>query len=171
MILVTNEDYRLKGYFRKNVYNTYGDIEAVEYYAEFNAPTKEYKGLKVKETRVVLRDQTFGVPYEESIDIEWFKSDGTTMANKRLVEVFDENQGQLLNQSARANLVTKAQAYLFQSAGLENAKNFGETYIAERDMYLAGVTNPLITVITNATEPYMTQQIKDNLVLILNISY
>lgn len=171
MELVQNENYRLKGYKTKNVYDTNGDLVAVEYYKNYDPATQTYSNLKVKEIRTIERDVNFGIPFQETVDIEWYKSDGTKIAEKQIQKVKDINEGQDMNQRARTNLTTKAQGYLIQTVGLENTKELGVDIAVERAAYISGATQALIDAVNNSTRTYMTPEVKATVVAILNVTY
>ena len=172
MELVQNQDYRLNGYHKEKIYDDKGDVVQVNFYKNYNPVTETYTQLKVRENRTVERDATTGVPNKVTVDIEWFKSDETTViAGKQLEKYINGFDGQQMNQNARVNLVTKAQGYLLQSVGLENTKELGEDVGIERSAYISGTTQSLIDAVNNSTRPYMTAEVKATVTAILNVTF
>lgn len=172
MELVQNQDYRLKGYHKEKVYDAKGDVIQVNFYKNYDPVTETYTQLKVRENRTVERDVTTGVPNKVTVDIEWFKSDGTTVtAGKQLEKYINGFDGQQMNQNARLNLTTKAQGYLLQTIGLDNTKELGTDVALERAAYISGTTQGLLDAVNNSTRPYMTPEVKATVITILDQTY
>lgn len=171
MELVQEQDYRIKGYYKEEIYNEKGDVATVNYYKTYDSTNKTYSNKKVEESVLIYRDETLGIPTSIEISITWYKSDGSPMASKTIEKIINSQKGQRINQESRTNLITKAQGYLLQETGLPNTQEFGIDVMAEREAYIAGTKQPLLDAITNSTKTYMTQTIKDTLNAILNIDY
>lgn len=176
MQLLRNIDYRIQGYHKKKVYDTKGDVSEVGFYKTYTPPvtgsTGTYTGLKVKETRTITRDVVLGIPNKIDMLIEWFKGDGVTTADtKTITKHINSYDGMRMNQEARTNLMTKAQGYLLGEVGLANTQEFGTDVMSEREAYIAGTRGPLIDLINNSSRPYMTTEIKNTLVAILDIAF
>lgn len=169
---VQYEDYRIKGYAKEKVYDTKGDLVEVNFYEEYDVPTKTYSRLAVKETRTVTRDVTLGIPELITVDIQFFKGDGTTViATKQLVKPINSHDGMSVNEEARTRLVEKAQGYLLQEIGLANTQEFGADVTTERAAYISGTRQPIIDAINNSARAYLTPTIKATLVAILDVDY
>ena len=171
MELIQNQDYRIQGYMKKNVYGTNGDLITVEYYGQYDSQTQTYSNLIVKEIKTIERDINFGIPFQENIEIVWYKSDGSVIAQKNILKVIDINDGQKINQNSRTNLTTKAQGYLIQTVGLANTKELGVDISSERSAYISGATQALIDAVNNSSRTYMTAEVKASVVAILNVTF
>ena len=173
---ITDEDYRIKGYFKKKGYDSKGDIVTVGYYAEYDEaePVEEdrYKKLKVRETRTVERDVGLGIPFKLTVDIEWLSSDEVSVrATKQLIKWINSYDGMAMNTASRTRLVETAQGYLLGEVGLADTQEFGTDVALERSAYISGTRQSLIDAINNSSRTYMTPTIKATLVAILDIAY
>jgi hypothetical protein len=171
MQLIQDIDYRIKGYYREEVYDSNGDVSQVNFYRGYNEETQEYSNLIVSEQDTVTRDTVLGIPNKIVKEITWFKSDGKTMASKTIEKIVNGTQGQEINQHSRSRLVTKAQGYLLQEVGKDNTQDFHLDVMQEREAYIAGSKQPLLDAISSSAKTYLTQEIKDTLTSILNVQY
>jgi len=167
MQIVTDIDYRIQGYHKKKTNDSFGDRAIIEYYATFTAGV--YSDLKVKETRSYTRQAVTGILETVTVDIEWMSGDGVTpRATKQVVKHLDLDDGLKGNQKARGRLLNKAKGAAIQLIGMEAGKAFMRTLGDEVSLYREGDYQPLIDGINTSAQ---TQEFKDTLVAILDISY
>ena len=168
MILITDRDYRLNGYHKKETFDSKGDFSTIEYFKNFDGTN--YSGLEVRETRAYTRDVTTGLLTQRTILIEWI-SNGEVIASKTLTKYYTATKGHTANKKARQNLINDASMYLFAQVGKVDATNFWKIERSSVNDYVNTSDLTIITEIDNSTESYMTQTIKDTLTSILNIVY
>lgn len=173
---ITDENYKIKGYAKKKIYDVKGDVIGQEYYAEYDEtePIEDnrFKRLKVRETRVITRESTLGLPKKIDVTIEWISGDGvTTRASKTLSKPINSYDGMRMNEASRKRLVAIAQGYLLGQVGLLNTQEFGSDVAVKRSAYISGSRYALIDAINNSTRSYMTTSIKAGLISILDIAY
>jgi hypothetical protein len=169
MLDIQQIDYRIQGFQKRKVENSKGDIATVEYYQTYDPLTDTGTNLKVRESRAFTRDQNLGIPYINTVEIEWFRSDKTTpRATKTLIKPLNQSDGIKANCSSRSRLITNAKVKALELLGLEAGLAFLQSVSLEVSTYKEGDIEPLITAITNSGE---TQAFKDAMTGILNVSY
>lgn len=165
-MIITEIDYRIQGYKVDKVKNNLGDISEVLYYKTYFEGT--FSDLKVKETRSHVRDQ-YGIPTQTSVFIEWFGADETeARATKLLEKPLTLDDGILVNMESRTRLINDAKVVALGMLGMAEGQAFLAQVSLEINTYKEGNIQPLIDAINNSTE---TQQFKDAMTNILNVSY
>ena len=166
-VTITDIDYTIQGYHKKKTTNSFGDRSLVEYYSDYNEGF--YSNLKVRETRVYIRNTVTGITETISVDIEWIGVDGVTpIAARQLVKYLDLDDGLEANEKSRKRLLHKAKGAAIQLIGIEAGKSFMRSYGAEMSLYVEGDKQLLIDGINSSSE---TQIFKDTLTGILDIQY
>ena len=170
MELTTNKDYRINGYFKKKVNNSKGDRAVIEYYLNYDSEAPEpYSGLKVKETRTYTRNPITGVLEKIEVLIQWMSSDGVTpREEKTLIKHLDIDDGMKANEASRGRLLNEAKRISLESLGLQNGLAFMRNLGPEISLYREGDIQPLIDAINASSQ---SQTLKDDLTLVLNITY
>jgi len=180
--LIQNIDYNIQGYYKKNTIDSKGDLTIVEYYRNYDGTT--YSNLKVRETRVYTRDGITGLLTKRDMTIEWFKS-GEVVYTKTTEKYYSAMDGFNDNKRSRTNLVNKASMYLYMAlmtsnpatgaAFCDDYENLTSASVAK---YVNANIQPLLDMITKSTEvaepeyrEYITAEIKNTLLYILNIIY
>jgi hypothetical protein len=171
MAFLQDIDYSIKGYEKKQTFDTKGDLIEVGYYFEYDEATSEFKDLLVKETRTYTRDVTTGLMTKRDMLIEWFNGVPEVIATKNTVKHFSATQGYTANQRSRHNLINTASMYLLGEVGLVDAKTFLDSCSGEIGTYVGGSIQPLLDDISTSALPFMTAPIKAQLDTILNITY
>jgi hypothetical protein len=167
--LLTQIDYRIQGFHKDLVFDEKGDLVEVFYYRDYDPQTKQYSNLKVKESRTYTRAVSTLLEKREML-IEWYANDAV-IASKNTTKYYSEEQGYKANRVARQNLIDKASMYLLSTVGLNNAKEFLDGVTTAISTYVDGNIQPLLDLISDSSEPYMTPTVKGTLDTILNISY
>lgn len=175
MALITEIDYRILGYYRKDTRDTNGDLITREYYENYN--NGSYENLRVKETNTITRNAVTGIPEQRLTIIEWI-SGAEVIHTKTITKLYDVISGMYFNSKSREALILTAQQYIvndfvtrFGAAGMNNAKAFLNSVSPERSTYIAGDIDPLIQAIQNTTDPNVSAENKTELDTILNITY
>ena len=179
---ITNVNYNLLGLHKKEYFDSNGDLNKLELYVNYNQATDVYTNLAIKEDRVYTRDSNTGLLTTRSTDITWYDMDGGVNATKsNQTKYFSAKKGFVANKRARQNLVDNASMYLYSQLMQNNGgdKTLTDTQIdAFEDMtdsaqskYIKSNANPLLDIVTNTTESYITEAIRTVLLSILDVSY
>jgi len=167
MILIQDQDFRLKGYHKVMTENPQGDAAIIEYFRNYTDGTPNY--LKVRETRTYTRNAVTGIPETIDVLIEWFGGDGvSSKINKTIVKHLDMGRGMAKNEKARKRLLNKAKGAAIQLIGMAAGKTFMRNYGTEMSLYIEGDREPLVDGIAASGE---TQLFKDTLTAILDVAY
>lgn len=185
-----DKDYRLKGYFKhdrdtfltnpsESAFDVKGDLVKVRYYKNYDETTDNFSDLAVSEDRTYIRG-TDGLLKKRTINHKWWIN-GEIVGEKITVKHYDKIKAYKLQKRASKNLVDRASIYLFQKliidnngddlTGMTKSRDFLREIATEKDNYIDQDKQPLLDKIQNTTNSDITQEIKDALISILNISY
>lgn len=178
-MFITEINYRIQGYHKKETFDANGDLTTVEYYANYDSGTETFSNLKVKETRIYTRDIGSGLLTKRDMTIEWYKGGGSLSDTKTTEKHYDSQKGYKSNIKARKNLINSASMWLYgdliaefgQATGEANAKEFLRDVGSERGGYIAGDLQPLLDAVQASARAYITGARKSTLDTILNIAY
>ena len=168
--LTKNKDYRLEGYFVDETVSNKGFATSKKFYKNYDEETKVFSNLKVREDITHTFDEVTGLVTKKQTISRWYKG-GQEVQNKQAIKHYSAIKGYQKAQKGRAKLAATAGMTLMGTVGLANAQAFLTTVQLQRDEYIAGNREPLVTAIQASTEAYMTQGTKDALVSILDIDY
>jgi hypothetical protein len=167
-----NYDFRLNGLHKKKEFDDKGDLVKVEYYQNYDENTSVYSNLKITETRTYTRDANSKLLIKRDNIIDWKEDDGVTnKKTKSTTKHYDSQSGYDNNKRAKRNIINKASMYLFFSIGEVNAKAFLVIIATEISIYIDGNNQPLLDLISNSTETYMTTEVKATLNTILDVQF
>lgn len=171
-------DYDILGYHKERVFVS-GELTQVNYYRFCDEITRIFSDKVIEENRTYLRN-TIGIPYKRFLTIKWLREDGT-------IGVIIENRPKFYSlidslqetESRRENSILEVKEYLF--GYLLQANNFDEnnTLLQSAEIlsaiganniltYVKGEGNSLNTAIQNLNLAYVSEQLKTNILNILN---
>lgn len=172
-----NLDYDIYGLHKKKTI-VRGELVLIEYYKNYNGII--YSDLVVKEERTYTRNEYGLVLYRDQIS-SWYLTDGTIGCVKPYLK--DENdeiiplrkyynpQEQMEEaEQRRSNLLADAKLYTASQVGLPNALDLMKSVSSEISLYIQGEQDSLLNAISVSDKPYLTQEIKDTLILILTLN-
>jgi len=156
-------DYDIMGLHKKRTILV-GELRTIEYYRNFNG--SEYSELVVRESRTYTRNELGLVEYRTLLS-EWFLNNdevGTTITNIKYyspVESVDEGI------QRRKNIIADAKIYCLDTLGQSYAFDLLISLKSYIDIYTDGYKQPLLDAVTNSTKPYLTSELKSNIVDLL----
>jgi hypothetical protein len=166
-----NEDYRTKGFHKKETFDNKGFLTKIEFYKEYDFTTDTYTNLMVDETREFVRDLNTGIPFKRVSTILLYDGNGHLMTTKIHEKYYTLIQGMSANELARKNVVNKAILYLLFTIGDEPTQTLSAEFMPSLQAYYLSNIAPLINTITNSVNPYLTSEIKTILLDMLNFTY
>jgi hypothetical protein len=156
----TNLDYNIFGFNKlRTIVN--GELIQVRLEDEISNPV-------VIETRTYKRDSNYFVTSRDTM-VQWFLEDGTIGCEKTWTKTYTPEEAIVEGEDRRKNVINEAKYTLFSAVGKQYAFHFLLGVKVEMGYYVDGYMTPLMSKIVNSPNPYMTQNIKDNLTLILTI--
>jgi len=171
-VIDTNINYNILGYHKEETFDSKGDLIILKYYHSYDEQTDTFSNLSVEEIRTYTRDITTGLLTKRETIINWYDDNEVLTETKtNITKYYTAQKGYANNKRARQNLIDKASMYLLSQVGKTDATSFLRIAKNEISGYVAGDIQPLLDVISNSTEIYMTATIKATLDVILNISY
>jgi len=176
---ISNIDINLYGLYKEEIFDSYGCLVEKNYYKNFDGSI--YSDLYIKDTYnyTILSND---LVYYRDEEITWYLTDGSIGFQKSFRKYYIKN-GDYTDAikegiKRRENLVEIAKSYglsnitgTYEVSGepsLPNSHYFFNSILSEVELYKFGTNkNALIDVISNSSESFLTQTIKDNLVSIL----
>ena len=165
-----NTNFDILGFHKKRTFNEKGELTTVEYYRTYDGIT--YSDLILKEERAYTRNEVTNLVAYRDLTITFYLTDdsiGYVKHSKKyytLIEAYSEGK------IRRQNLVNFASidypTGLFFKVGKDNALDFLNDVNTQIGVYIGGNVTTLLDAIQDSTKPYMTQQIKDDLIAILD---
>lgn len=149
----TELDYDLYGLHKKRIFNGRGELNAVEYYRNYDGIT--YSDLVLKEYRTYLRDPGTGWVIKRDLSVEWYCEDDTVGATKATVKFYTMQESYDEGKTRRGNVINNASIALLGYTGEANGIDFLNGCAVEIDLYIKGSVQPLIDKVAASTQPYM----------------
>lgn len=167
-----------KTFYIDRKFNKFGDVEKIEYFTDIDENNDSKFNLAFREKIVVARNQNTGLPLNKTTVKEQIKAD-EVINSETFVEHFNKSKGIEFNQNSRNNLILVASEYTInkliethgETQSIENATVFLDSVKTQRDKYILGIIDELITAIQNCNLQFITEEIKTGLIQILNIRY
>lgn len=175
---IDTTNYKLFGLHREKVMNSSGLITEERYWKNYDDETYTFSDLVIRETVSYVIDPYTDVLSKRTKIIEWFYegSDTAIGFTKTLIKYYSITEGIQIESYGREVLIEQAKEWgLLNIAGeyapgILNAEHFLASVVASGaiDLFVQSIKQPLLDFINNSTETYMTQNIKDGLVGILD---
>jgi hypothetical protein len=170
-------DYDLYGLHKKKTLVT-GELQLIEYFRNYDGIT--YSDLVVKEERAYTRNVYGLVEYRDQVST-WYLEDDTvgcvkpylTDGNGDIIPLrkyYNSQESMEEAEYRRSNLLSDAKLYTASQVGLANALDLMTSVNAEISLYVQGEQTALINALNASVKPYMTQEIKDTLTVILTLN-
>lgn len=159
-----------RGYYEDVTLDIKGRIASIKYYLNYDFITRIPSGLLVNE-RYTFTENALGFVQTRTKQIDYYDIDGNVICTNDTIQ--DKPYGFMASKEEgerrRKNLTNTATGALIQMVGLSNAIIFSATIGQQISSYVFGNdTQSLKDSVTNSIEAYMTQQVKDSILLILN---
>ncbi len=178
-------DYDILGLHKQRTI-TKGELREINYYRNYDQVN--YTDLVIKENRRYVRNPATGLLVYRLLDIYWYNTNneiGFSIQNRAKHYTFQESREEM--KIRRTNIIADAEKYLLylliqnavtelgveqgQPAGFIQSLEFLGSVKFEKDYYIDGIGQPLENAISNATQTYMTQTIKDAILDIITYDY
>ncbi|CAG7580723.1 MAG: hypothetical protein SLAVMIC_00534 [uncultured marine phage] len=147
-----NINYNILGLHKKRTF-VKGEISTVEYYADYDLVTKEYKDLILKEEREYLRLD--GLAYQRNMKVTWYYLDDTQGESKSTVKYYPPDESIKEGISRRTNIISNLKMVSFGTLGSENAYDLLSSIYNELGLYKDGYTQPLLDSLAILVKPYL----------------
>ena len=179
-------NFGLYGLHKRETIDSKGDTIRVEYFKDYDPGTTTFSNIAVDENRTYSRDVNTGLAISKVTDIDWYDDEGNIQAQKQsITKYYTLEKGFRINKRARKALIDQASMYLFgvlignnPLTAEANVDDFQDLTDSAVSKYIKSNMQPLLDIITNSTEAaepefraYMTADIRDGLLTILNVSY
>lgn len=178
-------DYDILGLHKQRII-TKGELREIKYYRNYDQVN--YTDLVIKEIRRYIRNPATGLLVYRLLNIYWYNTNdevGFSVQNRAKHYTFQESREEM--KIRRTNIIADAEKYLLylliqnavtelgveqgQPAGFIQSLEFLGSVKFEKDYYIDGIGQPLENAISNATQTYMTQTIKDTILDIITYDY
>jgi hypothetical protein len=158
-------DYDILGLHKERIIEQ-GWLTSVKYWKNYDGIT--YSDLYVHEHRKYNVDGNTGLTITRELKVEWYLTDDT-IGYTRTYPLKYYNQTEAIDEgiTRRNNVVAGAKVYCINTLGLNYSFDLLNSVKTQLDLFIQGYTQPLRDAIATSTKPYLTQQIKDNIVALL----
>lgn len=179
-------NFNIYGLHKKETKDANGDIILIELFMNYDFENGTFSDVAVEELRTYVRDLATGLLTKRITNIKWYDVDGNVQSEKIGVEKFYSSaKGFQANKRARQNILDQASMYFYSQliandplTAEANVDDFEGLTDSAQSKYVKSNTQPLLDIIANSTDntkpeyrDYMTQAMRDTLLVILNISY
>lgn len=163
--------------YSETLLNDKGDIQKQSFFMDSDSDGVLFNKFMEKHF-TISRNELTGIPVNEIIITNYLKEEEVIESSEQILH-FSLQQGMEINQESRNRLIMKSQDEFFKSLlseyTPEESLNFGKQLIddttSERAKYILGTIQPLIDVILTYNAPFMTEDRKTMLILILDIKF
>lgn len=171
----TDIDFDIRGYNKKRIVVT-GELRTIEYYRNYDVNTG-YNDLVVKEDRVYYRN-TVGIVQYRTLTITYYLEDDTIgLVNTCVPKYYSPEEAIQEGISRRNNMISFAKTTLLNELKLIYGEPTNQSYAfdfllgvsAQMNYFREGYTQPLRDSVQTSTKMYLTQPIKDK--IILNLTF
>lgn len=161
-----NIDYDIYGLHKERIISHDGFLTDVKYWKNYDGQT--YSDLYVHEKRVYNIDSQTGLSITRQMSISWYLEDDT-VGYTREYPLKYYNQQEAIEEGIirRNNIISKAKVYCINQLGLQYSFDLLNSLKSQIDLFNQGYTQPLRDAVQSSTKPYLTQQMKDDIVAIL----
>jgi len=169
----SEKNINLFGLFRKDIFNSRGELITKEYYKNYDGTT--YSDLVVKDSYIYTVNPANDLATYRDETIEWYLEDATIGETKDIKKYYNLTKSINEGIRRRENLLDQAKAYGLaniagtHASGVPNSYYWFSTMTSAVRNYLDGtLKQDLIDFIDAETETYVTQTIKDTMTDILD---
>ena len=161
-----NIDFTIYGLHKEEIISHDGFLTDIRYWKNYDGIT--YTDLWVHEHRNYIVDDNSGLTVTREMTIEWYLTDDT-IGYSRTYPLKYYNQVEAIAEGIRrrSNITDKAKVYCINALGLQYSFDLLNSVKIQLDLFVQGYTPPLRDSIAASTKPYLTQQMKDDIVAIL----
>jgi len=157
-------DYDILGLYKKPTIIK-GELVLVEYYRNYDGVT--YSDLVIKETRQYLRDPQTTLAYKRIQTSTWYMEDDSIGLELTFEKYYPMPQSIDEAIRRRSNIIGEAKIFTLYNIGLANSQDYMMALSHEINLYINGATQYMYDAVTNSTQPYITQEIRDGIMLII----
>lgn len=160
-------NYDIRGLHKKRTI-VYGELQTIEYFQYYDGIT--YDDLVVKEHRTYYRHVDTGVIKYRILFIEWYNLLGEVLTSVTFPpKYYNPEETIAEGVDRRTNVINGTKSITLELLGLDYSFDLLTSVKIELDYYINGYTQPLRDAITNSTKPYLTESIKDAIVVSLEL--
>ncbi len=156
-------DYLILGLYKKRTIVT-GELRVIEYYSQYDGAT--FNDLVLKEERVFNRDAN-GVAINRVITITWYLTDNSIGLVKTTTKFYTPEETIQEGIDRRTNIIADAKIYVLNAIGQAYGFDLLLSVLTQILVYVHGYHQPLIDAVNASTKPYLTAQMKTDIVNIL----
>lgn len=156
-------DYDILGLHKKRTIIA-GELRLVEYYRNFNGVT--YSDLAVRESRTFTRNG-IGLVLYRTLFVEWFLDNDTVGTTITSIKYYSPSESIDEGIDRRTNVISDAKIYCLNAIGQAYAFDLLLGLKALIEVYRDGYKQPLIDAVNASTKPYLTSQMKTDIINIL----
>ena len=168
-----NHNINLFGLFREDIFDNFGSLIEKNYYRNYDNGI--YSDLVIKDEYNYEIEPISDLSQYRTETITWYLLDDSVGETKTFIKYYDLNQGIKEGITRRENLMDIAKAYGLtniegtQSSGLKNSHYLFMLLSQEIELYRTGIDKTVLPLqIANSTEEFLTQEIKNGLIDILD---
>jgi len=163
-------DYDILGLNKKRVIIK-GELREVGYYCGYNPTANTFSDLVVLEKRTYNRDP-IGIATSRNQTSIWYLNDGNSGLTKTFTKYYTEEQGIEEGINRRGNMLSFAKTSLLNGLKEIYGEPTNQSYAfdmltsvkTEMEYFTQGYTQPLRDAVSASTKPYLTEQIKINVI-------
>lgn len=158
-------DYDILGLHKKRTIIK-GELIKVEYYKDFNTGNSEYSDLVIKEERVYNRNE-IGLAQYRQMEISWYLNNEDVGMTVDTMKFYTPKESIDEGKIRRLNIVSEAKIYSLNTIGQQYSFDLLNDLKVNIDLYIDGYKTLLINEIQSIDKPYLSLEIKNNLIDIL----
>jgi len=160
-------DYDVYGLHKEKII-VRGNLILVNYYKNYDTISKEYSDLVVREHREYLRDEN-GLVTKRNQTTEWIMMDESVGLINATVKYYNQTEAIQEGIDRRTNIIDEAKVYCINNIGLNYSFDLLNTVSVYVSLFKDGYTSPLRSAISASTKPYLTTELKNEIVNILTL--
>ena len=161
-----NIDFTIFGFHKELIIAPSGFLTDIKYWKTYDGIT--YSDLYVHEKRTFRVDSVTGLAITRTMIIDWYLTDDTVGYSRTYpLKYYDQYQSIKEGITRRNNIIDKAKVYCINNLGLNYSFDLLNSLKVYIDLFSNGYTQPLRDAVQGSTKPYLTAQMKTDIVAIL----
>jgi hypothetical protein len=160
-------DYDVYGLHKEKIV-VKGNLILVNYYKNYDIISKEYSDLVVREHREYLRDEN-GLAIKRNQKTEWIMMDESVGLTKNTIKYYNQTEAIQEGIDRRTNIIDETKVYCINNIGLNYSFDLLNTVSVYVSLFKDGYTAPLREAISALVKPYLTTELKNEIVNILTL--
>jgi len=160
-------DYDVYGLQKEKIISK-GNLILINYYKNFDTISKQYSDLVIREHREYLRDENGLVTTRKQVT-EWIMTDDSVGLTNTTIKYYNQTEAIQEGIERRNNIIDEAKVYCINNIGLQYSFDLLNSVAAYVNLFKDGYTPPLRSAISASTKPYLTTELKNEIVNILTL--